>query len=122
MLVKPDALFPIKIFPPVPLDPILPVQPVIVKICPAVQATALLAANVSVWFVPEDKAIVEDAVRFKVDELVQVVVAVIPDVDKVPPFKLTCDAKVAFAEGFNVKVPAVIVVEPVYESPVLVRI
>ena len=92
---------PIKILPVVPFEVPLyvPVQPVIVNIAPDVQLMALLLANVSVCAVAESKAIVELAVRPKVEELVQVREAVIPVVPRVPPFKTTGEAKVALAEG-----------------------
>jgi hypothetical protein len=49
----------------------------------------------------------------RVEELVQVLVAVIPVVPSVPPFKTICEAKVALAEGCKRISPAVMVVAPV---------
>jgi len=84
---------PIKIFPVVPLEVPLyvPAQPVIVKIAPDVQLMALLLAKVRVCAVPDCNAMVELAVRFKVEELVQVLVDAIPVVPNVPPFNTICD-------------------------------
>ena len=61
--VSPDALFPTNILPAVPLDPAVPVHPVIVNVVPAAHATALLAAKVKLWF-PVPNAKVELACTF----------------------------------------------------------
>lgn len=114
MEVKPDAEVPTKIFPAVPVEPppIVPVQPVIVIVLPLVQETPLLAANLSEWAL-EPKAIVLELVRLSVDELVIVVPVAIDVVLNVPPFKTTCDAKVAVVElGLSLSSPVVMVVAP----------
>ena len=91
-----------------------------VNVVPA-QDTELLFAKVRVWALPPS-AMVELAAKFKVDELVNVLVPVILVVLKVPPFNTICEAKVAFALGFNLSSPAVMVVEPVYEFAVPVKV
>jgi hypothetical protein len=57
---------------------------------------------------------VELAETLSVELFVQVLDAVIPEVERVPPFSTICEAKVALVDGFKVNVPAVIVVAPVY--------
>ena len=68
-------------------DNAVPVQLLMVSVLPA-QVTKLLAAKEMVWAVPEAKSMVELEFKFKVFEFVQVLVAVIPVVVNLPPFKI----------------------------------
>ena len=104
------VVLPTKIFPAVPLDPAVPVQPVMVSVVAAVQLTALEFAKVSVWL-PVPSAMVEFAVSASVP-MVSEKPALVPLLNVPPPSEIA-EPSATTPAAPNRSVPPEMVVAPV---------
>lgn len=113
-LANPVASVPINNLPPVPDEPGVPDQLLIVNVNPAHETDELFANFNACAFDP--KSIVEFEFRFKVEPSFIVLPEAILTVLSLPPSNLIGLFGVISAIGFNLSSPAEIVVAPVYEK------